>query len=99
MYSFKTSFCTVPESFVKEYIACVTYIYPVAQAMRLVTDLFAWTNQNVPARNTISISGYHMHEAGATAVQEVPFTIGNGLDNVPASIAAGLDGDLFRPPG
>src|SRR5207245_1600809 len=70
---------TVQNDVLKEYIARGTYIYPVAQAMRLVTDLFAWTNQNVPEWNTISISGYHMREAGATAVQEVAFTLGNGI--------------------
>src|SRR6266849_5899353 len=81
---------TVQNDVLKEYIARGTYIYPVAQAMRLVTDLFAWTNQNVPEWNTISISGYHMREAGATAVQEVAFTVGNGIAYVQASIDAGL---------
>jgi len=88
---------TVQNDVLKEYIARGTYIYPVAQAMRLVTDLLAWTNQNVPEWNTISISGYHMREAGATAVQEVAFTLGNGIAYVQASIDAGLDVDVFAP--
>ena len=88
---------TVQNDVLKEYIARGTYIYPVAQAMRLVTDLFAWTNQNVPEWNAISISGYHMREAGATAVQEVAFTLGNGIAYVQAAIAAGLDVDVFAP--
>jgi methylmalonyl-CoA mutase N-terminal domain/subunit len=65
--------------------------------MRLVTDLFAWANHNVPEWNTISISGYHMREAGATAVQEVAFTLGNGSAYVQAAIDAGLDVDEFAP--
>src|ERR1700757_3628478 len=70
---------TVQNDVLKEYIARGTYIYPPQQAMRIITDLFAWTNQNVPEWNTISISGYHMREAGSTAVQEVAFTLGNGI--------------------
>ncbi len=69
---------TVQNDVLKEYIARGTYIYPPQQAMRIITDLFAWTNENVPDWNTISISGYHMREAGSTAVQEVAFTLGNG---------------------
>lgn len=88
---------TVQNDVLKEYIARGTYIYPVPQAMRLVTDLFAWANQNVPEWNTISISGYHMREAGATAVQEVAFTLGNGSAYVQAAIDAGLDVDVFAP--
>jgi methylmalonyl-CoA mutase N-terminal domain/subunit len=65
--------------------------------MRIITDLFAWTNQNVPEWNTISISGYHMREAGSTAVQEVAFTLGNGIAYVQAAIDAGLDIDKFAP--
>src|SRR6185437_15294120 len=65
--------------------------------MRIVTDLFAWTNQNVPEWNTISISGYHMREAGSTAVQEVAFTLANGIAYVQAAIDAGLDVDKFAP--
>jgi len=88
---------TVQNDVLKEYISRGTYIYPPAQAMRIITDLFAWTNQNVPEWNTISISGYHMREAGSTAVQEVAFTLGNGIAYVQAAINAGLDVDEFAP--
>src|SRR6266849_577216 len=86
---------TVQNDILKEYVARGTYIYPVARAMRIVTDLFAWANQNVPEWNTISISGYHMREAGATAVQEVAFTLANGSAYVQAAVDAGLDVDVF----
>src|SRR5215468_9497439 len=88
---------TVQNDVLKEYIARGTYIYPPKQAMRIITDLFAWTNENVPDWNTISISGYHMREAGSTAVQEVAFTLGNGIAYVEAAIKAGLDVDKFAP--
>jgi methylmalonyl-CoA mutase N-terminal domain/subunit len=88
---------TVQNDVLKEYIARGTYIYPPQQAMRIITDLFAWTNDNVPEWNTISISGYHMREAGSTAVQEVAFTLGNGIAYVQAAINAGLDVDKFAP--
>ncbi len=88
---------TVQNDVLKEYIARGTYIYPPKQAMRIITDLFAWTNENVPDWNTISISGYHMREAGSTAVQEVAFTLGNGMAYVQAAIDAGLDVDKFAP--
>jgi methylmalonyl-CoA mutase, N-terminal domain len=88
---------TVQNDILKEYIARGTYIYPVPTAMRIVTDLFAWTNQNLPDWNTISISGYHMREAGATAVQEVAFTLANGSAYVQAAIDAGLEVDVFAP--
>ena len=88
---------TVQNDVLKEYIARGTYIYPPQQAMRIITDLFAWTNQNVPEWNTISISGYHMREAGSTAVQEVAFTLANGIAYVQAAIDAGLDVDQFAP--
>lgn len=88
---------TVQNDILKEYIARGTYIYPVPQAMRIVTDMFAWANQNLPEWNTISISGYHMREAGSTAVQEVAFTLGNGKTYVQAAIDAGLDIDHFAP--
>src|SRR5213078_1386786 len=78
-------------------IARGTYIYPVPMAMRIVTDIFSWTNQNLPDWNTISISGYHMREAGATAVQEVAFTLANGSAYVQAATDAGLDVDVFAP--
>src|SRR5678815_962172 len=88
---------TVQNDVLKEYIARGTYIYPPQQAMRIITDLFSWTNENVPDWNTISISGYHMREAGSTAVQEVAFTLGNGIAYVRAAMSAGLDVDKFAP--
>jgi methylmalonyl-CoA mutase, N-terminal domain len=88
---------TVQNDVLKEYIARGTYIYPPQQAMRIITDMFAWANDNVPDWNTISISGYHMREAGSTAVQEVAFTLGNGIAYVEAAIRAGLDVDKFAP--
>src|ERR1700761_9475366 len=88
---------TVQNDILKEYIARGTYIYPVNHAMRLVTDIFAWAADEVPEWNTISISGYHMREAGCTAVQEVAFTLANGMTYVQAAIDAGLDVDAFAP--
>jgi methylmalonyl-CoA mutase, N-terminal domain len=88
---------TVQNDVLKEYIARGTYIYPPQQAMRVITDMFAWAQENVPEWNTISISGYHMREAGSTAVQEVAFTLGNGMAYVEAAIKAGLDVDQFGP--
>src|SRR5246127_4303795 len=84
---------TVQNDVLKKYIARGTYISPPQQAMRIITDMFAWANQNVPEWNTISISGYHMREAGSTAVQEVAFTLGNGMAYVEAAIKAGMDID------
>jgi methylmalonyl-CoA mutase, N-terminal domain len=88
---------TVQNDVLKEYIARGTYIYPPEQALRVITDMFAWAKDNVPDWNTISISGYHMREAGSTAVQEVAFTLGNGMTYVEAAIKAGLDVDQFAP--
>jgi methylmalonyl-CoA mutase N-terminal domain/subunit len=88
---------TIQNDVLKEYIARGTYIYPPQQAMRIITDVFAWTNDNLPEWNTISISGYHMREAGSTAVQEVAFTLSNGIAYVEAAIRAGLDVDKFAP--
>ncbi len=88
---------TVQNDVLKEYIARGTYIYPPQQAMRIITDMFSWTNENVPDWNTISISGYHMREAGSTAVQEVAFTLANGMTYVQAAVNAGLDVDRFGP--
>jgi methylmalonyl-CoA mutase, N-terminal domain len=88
---------TVQNDVLKEYIARGTYIFPIQQAMRIITDMFAWTNENVPDWNTISISGYHMREAGSTAVQEIAFTLANGIAYVRAAIRAGLDVDKFAP--
>jgi methylmalonyl-CoA mutase N-terminal domain/subunit len=86
---------TVQNDVLKEYIARGTYIYPIAQAMRIVTDIFAYTTEHVPEWNSISISGYHMREAGSTAVQEVAFTLANGMTYVQAAMDAGLDVDKF----
>ena len=88
---------TVQNDILKEYIARGTYIYPPKQALRVITDMFAWTRDYVPEWNSISISGYHMREAGSTAVQEVAFTLGNGMTYVEAAITAGLDVDKFAP--
>ena len=88
---------TIQNDILKEYIARGTYIYPVTHAMRLVTDIFAWAADEVPEWNTISISGYHMREAGCTAVQEVAFTLADGMTYVQAAIDAGLDVDAFAP--
>jgi methylmalonyl-CoA mutase, N-terminal domain len=88
---------TVQNDVLKEYIARGTYIYPPRQALRIITDTFAWANENLPEWNPISISGYHMREAGSTAVQEVAFTLGNGMTYVEAAIKAGLDVDKFAP--
>jgi methylmalonyl-CoA mutase N-terminal domain/subunit len=88
---------TVQNDVLKEYIARGTYIYPPSEAMRIITDMFAWTNENVPEWNTISISGYHMREAGSTAVQEVAFTLADGIAYVEAALKAGLDVEKFAP--
>ena len=88
---------TVQNDVLKEYIARGTYIYPPAEAMRIITDMFAWASENVPEWNPISVSGYHMREAGSTAVQEVAFTLSNGIAYVQAAIKAGLDVDQFAP--
>jgi methylmalonyl-CoA mutase N-terminal domain/subunit len=88
---------TVQNDILKEYIARGTYIYPPKHSMRLITDLFAYCKVNVPKWNTISISGYHIREAGSTAVQEVAFTLANGIAYVEAAISAGLDVDEFAP--
>ena len=88
---------TVQNDVLKEYIARGTYIYPVRPAMRIVTDIFAWCRDNLPKWNTISISGYHIREAGSTAVQEVAFTIADGIAYVPAALDAGLGVDEFAP--
>ncbi len=86
---------TVQNDILKEYIARGTYIFPPKPSMRLITDLFAYCNEQVPKWNTISISGYHIREAGSTAVQEVAFTLANGIAYVQAAIEAGLDVDKF----
>jgi len=88
---------TVQNDILKEYIARGTYIYPPRQALRIITDMFAYANEHVPEWNPISISGYHMREAGCTAVQEVAFTLANAIAYVDAAISAGLDVDKFAP--
>lgn len=86
---------TIQNDILKEYIARGTYIFPVEQSMRLIVDSFEFCSKNVPNWNTISISGYHIREAGANAVQEVAFTIANGIEYVKAAIKAGLDPNVF----
>ena len=86
---------TLQNDILKEYIARGTYIYPPLPSMRLVTDVFRYCNAHVPRFNTISISGYHMSEAGATAVQELAFTFSNAIAYVKAAVDSGLDVDSF----
>ncbi len=93
----KTLSGTIQNDILKEYIARGTYIYPPRQSMRLVTDIFSWCSENLPSWNTISISGYHIREAGSTAVQEVAFTLANAREYVSAAVKAGLPVDLFAP--
>jgi methylmalonyl-CoA mutase N-terminal domain/subunit len=88
---------TVQNDILKEYIARGTYIYPVRPAMRIVTDVFAWSKDALPRWNTISISGYHIREAGSTAVQEVAFTLADGIAYVEAALDARLAVDGFAP--
>jgi methylmalonyl-CoA mutase, N-terminal domain len=88
---------TVQNDVLKEYIARGTYIYPVQPAMRIVTDIFAWCRDHLPKWNTISISGYHIREAGSTAIQEVAFTLSDGIAYVQAALEAGLPVDDFAP--
>ena len=88
---------TIQNDILKEYAARGTYIFPPRPSMRLVTDTFAYCAQRLPRWNTISISGYHIREAGATAPQEIAFTLSNGIAYVQAAIDAGLDVDDFAP--
>jgi methylmalonyl-CoA mutase, N-terminal domain len=88
---------TVQNDILKEYIARGTFIYPVGPAMRIVTDIFAWCRTELPRWNTISISGYHIREAGSTAVQEVAFTLADAIAYVEAARTAGLSVDDFAP--
>jgi methylmalonyl-CoA mutase N-terminal domain/subunit len=88
---------TIQNDILKEYIARGTYIYPPRPAMRIVTDVFAWAGTEMPEWNTISISGYHIREAGSTAVQEVAFTFANAIAYIEAALAAGLPIDSFAP--
>jgi methylmalonyl-CoA mutase N-terminal domain/subunit len=88
---------TIQNDILKEYVARGTYIYPPAGSMRLITDTFTYGSREIPQWNTISISGYHIREAGADAVQEVAFTLADGIAYVEAALAAGLDVDEFAP--
>src|SRR6185503_17645026 len=88
---------TVQNDILKEYIARGNFIYPPAPSMRLTTDLFAYCAEHIPRWNTVSISGYHFREKGCSAVQEVAFTLANGMAYVQAAIDAGLEVDKFAP--
>ncbi|MGE3189636.1 MAG: methylmalonyl-CoA mutase [Vicinamibacterales bacterium] len=88
---------TIQNDVLKEYIARGTYIYPPKASLRIITDIFAYAEREVPQWNTISISGYHIREAGSTAVQEVAFTFANAIAYVEAALAAGLDVNTFAP--
>ena len=88
---------TIQNDILKEFIARGTYIYPPAPSMRIITDIFDYAKENLPKFNTISISGYHIREAGSTAAQEVAFTLSNGIAYVQAAINAGLDVNEFAP--
>ncbi|SHF09300.1 methylmalonyl-CoA mutase [Thermoanaerobacter uzonensis DSM 18761] len=88
---------TIQNDILKEYVARGTYIFPTGPSMRLITNIFEYCSKYVPKWNTISISGYHIREAGATAVQEIAFTLANGIAYVEAAIKAGLDVDEFAP--
>ena len=89
---------TIQNDILKEYVARGTYIFPPEPSMRLITDIFSFCAQEVPYWNTISISGYHIREAGSTAVQEVAFTLANGIAYVESALAAGLNIDDFDSP-
>ncbi|HYF21871.1 MAG TPA: methylmalonyl-CoA mutase family protein, partial [Caulobacteraceae bacterium] len=88
---------TIQNDILKEFMVRNTYIYPPAQSMRIVSDIFAYTAENMPKFNSISISGYHMQEAGATADLELAYTLADGVEYVRAGVAAGLDVDRFAP--
>ncbi|MDA8209025.1 MAG: methylmalonyl-CoA mutase family protein [Actinomycetota bacterium] len=88
---------TIQNDILKEYVARGTYIFPPRPSMRIITDIFSYCNQHMPSWNTISISGYHIREAGSTAVQEIAFTIANAVAYVEAAVQAGLEVDDFAP--
>jgi len=88
---------TIQNDVLKEYIARGTYIYPPKESLRLISDIFAYCQTELPRWNTISISGYHMAEAGATPAQEIAFTLADGIEYVRTAVAAGLDVDTFAP--
>ena len=87
---------TIQNDILKEFIVRNTYIYPPAPSMRIIGDIFAYTSQHMPRFNSISVSGYHMHEAGAPADLELAYTLANGLEYVRTGLNAGLDIDSFR---
>ena len=88
---------TIQNDILKEYTSRGTYIFPPQPSLRIITNIFEYCSQEVPKWNTISISGYHIREAGSTAVQEVAFTLANGLAYVEAAQKAGLDVDVIGP--
>src|SRR5690606_1550398 len=88
---------TIQNDVLKEYIARGTYIFPPVPSLRIISDTFGYCDETLPSFNTISISGYHMGEAGATPVQEIAFTIADGIAYVQAAVDAGLDVDRFAP--
>ncbi|MCL1410530.1 methylmalonyl-CoA mutase family protein, partial [Enterobacter hormaechei] len=88
---------TIQNDILKEYLCRNTYIYPPKPSMRIIADIIAWCSGNMPRFNTISISGYHMGEAGANCVQQVAFTLANGIEYIKAAISAGLKIDDFAP--
>ena len=88
---------TVQNDILKEYIARGLYVFPPEESMRLTTDLMEWSNLNTPQWNTISVSGYHMREAGCTAAQEIAFTLANGLEYLSQAILTGLSVDDVAP--
>jgi methylmalonyl-CoA mutase N-terminal domain/subunit len=88
---------TIQNDVLKEYIARGTYIYPPAASLRLITDIFSYCRAEIPKWNTISISGYHMAEAGATPAQEIAFTLADGIEYVRAAVSSGMDVDEFAP--
>ena len=88
---------TIQNDILKEYVARGTYVYPPRPAMRIITDIFAWAGREMPEWNTISISGYHIREAGSSAVQELAFTFADAIAYIEAAVAAGLEVDAFAP--
>ena len=88
---------TIQNDILKEFMVRNTYIYPPEPSMRIISDIFAWTAEKMPKFNSISVSGYHMQEAGATADLELAYTLADGIDYVRAGVAAGLDVDAFAP--
>ena len=88
---------TIQNDILKEYLCRNTYIYPPKPSMRIIADIIAWCSGNMPRFNTISISGYHMGEAGANCVQQVAFTLADRIEYIKAAISAGLKIDDFAP--